>query len=68
MPILNVPIEPSSSNRGRDPQQNTGLGYQSTVEVWGQDNDGDTHWNSLPKLMGGHQLRLDKKGASFGPK
>ena len=40
------------------------------VEEWeewedeqrGQGHDGYTHWNSLPELMGAHQLQPDSKG------
>ena len=73
MTFLNVPHPASAETEAEiDAQQNTGLSSQNPVKEWeewqyeqrDQDHDGDTHWNSLPELIGVHQLQPDKEGTT----
>ena len=77
MTILNVTIEPSSSNWWKQRQR-------PTVEHWTelpksswewkeweyeqrrQDHDGNIDWNSLLEPMGAHKRQQDKEGTSIG--
>ena len=50
------------------------LDVEGPVEEWkeweyeqgGQDHEGFTHWDNVPKLMGAYQLQLDWEWMSMG--